>query len=198
MPQQPINITVYRWGGAWGPFSVKIPCGECALTTDIIHDTLAHELDHIQVEVETYDWLSHWWKPFIKGGFFAPIIMVNGNVIAQGAALNRGVLTQAVIEAHSKQVAIEGTHIFGKPGCPYCTQAKARLDAAKIPYQYHDIIESPAALYEMIGRVKPIIGPKTPVTVPQIWMDGQYIGGDDQLAETLVQHQQTTPLAAPS
>ena len=33
----------------------------------------------------------------------------------------------------------------------------------------------------MIGRVKPIVGPKTPITVPQIWIDGSYVGGADEL-----------------
>ena len=36
-------------------------------------------------------------------------------------------------------------------------------------------------MYEMISRVKPIIGEKTPVTVPQIWLEGEYVGGADQL-----------------
>lgn len=33
--------------------------------------------------------------------------------------------------------------------------------------------------------MKPIVGPKTPITVPQIWIDGKYVGGADQLAEML-------------
>jgi len=36
--------------------------------------------------------------------------------------------------------------------------------------------------YEMLARVKPIVGPKTPVTVPQIWVDGKYVGGADELS----------------
>jgi len=37
----------------------------------------------------------------------------------------------------------------------------------------------------MLARVKPLVGPKTPITVPQIWLDGKYIGGADQLSEWL-------------
>ena len=44
---------------------------------------------------------------------------------------------------------------------------------------------TPGPLYEMLARVKPIIGPKTPVTVPQIWIDGTYVGGADALKEVL-------------
>ncbi|GAK83134.1 glutaredoxin [Vibrio ponticus] len=55
------------------------------------------------------------------------------------------------------------------------------LDDAGIEYQYHDVVKDSAALYRMIPEVKAIIGMKTPVTVPQIWLDGQYIGGADNL-----------------
>ncbi|MEM8723872.1 MAG: glutaredoxin, partial [Cyanobacteria bacterium P01_G01_bin.39] len=39
-----VPITLFRWAGAWGPFKVKIPCGECTLTKDVILDTLQQEL----------------------------------------------------------------------------------------------------------------------------------------------------------
>lgn len=191
MHQQAIKISVFRWAGSWGPFSIKIPCGECALTKDIIADTIEHELSGIRVELEMHDWLSEWWKPLLKGGWHAPIIIVDGKVISQGAALNRGKLTQAVIEAHAKLAPISGNHIFGKKSCPHCVRAKAHLDNAKIAYVYHDVIASPRALYEMLSRVKPIIGPKTPVTVPQIWLAGKYIGGADQLSEIV--HEDVEP-----
>lgn len=35
----------------------------------------------------------------------------------------------------------------------------------------------------MIPQVKEIIGYKTPVTLPQIWLDGEYVGGFDDLKE---------------
>ena len=40
----PVNITVFRWAGTWGPFKVSIPCGECALTKDIIQDCIDTDL----------------------------------------------------------------------------------------------------------------------------------------------------------
>jgi hypothetical protein len=41
------------------------------------------------------------------------------------------------------------------------------------------------ALYDMLSRVKVIAGPRTPITVPQIWINGLYIGGASQLSELL-------------
>ena len=55
MSTQTVNITVYRWAGAWGPFKVSIPCGECALSKDVILDTMAHELAGLEVSLEEKD-----------------------------------------------------------------------------------------------------------------------------------------------
>ena len=181
-PSGGVPVTLYRWAGQWGPFCVKIPCGECTLTKDVIADTLKKELDGIPVRLDVREWLSEWWRPLFRGGWHAPIVIVDGRVVSQGRALNRGVFAEAVIEAHARRTAIEGNHLFGKAGCPHCARAKDALEKAGIDYRYHDVVESPAALYEMLARVKPIIGPKTPVTVPQIWLDGRYIGGADRLA----------------
>jgi len=178
---QPVNLTLYRWAGKWGPFKVNIPCGECALTHDVIEDTLNTELNGVAVQFTVLDWLDVWWRPLLKGGWHAPIVMVDGKLISQGGALNRGLLTQAVVEAHSAVSAIEGNHLFGKATCPHCVRAKAHLDEQNISYVYHDVIKDQSALYQMISRVKPLIGAKTPVTVPQIWLDGAYVGGADDL-----------------
>ena len=180
-----VNITVFRWAGAWGPFKVSIPCGECALTHDIIQDCIETDLAGIEVQLDLRDWLSEWWKPLPKGGWHAPIVLVNGKIISQGLALNRGVLTQAVIEAAMAENPLAGNHIFGKAGCPHCVRAKGYLGQAGIENRYYDVVKDTRALYEMLARVKPIIGPKTPVTLPQIWIDGRYVGGADALKERL-------------
>jgi glutaredoxin len=182
-----IAIQVFRWAGSWGPFKVNIPCGECSLTTDIIQDTIENELDGISVKLDVRDWLTEWWKPLMKGGWHAPIIIVEGKVISQGRALNRGVLTQAVIEFHaSKTPVLESeTVVFGKESCPHCVRAKKLLDDSDTQYVYRDVVKEPRALYEMLARVKPIIREKTPVTVPQIWVGGSYIGGALELSEKL-------------
>ena len=182
---KPIQITVFRWAGAWGPFKVNIPCGECSLTRDIIEDCMATDLAGIPVQLDLRDWLSEWWRPLPQGGWHAPIVLVQGKIISQGAALNRGVLTQAVIEAAVQQEPLAGNHIFGKATCPHCIRAKGYLQQAGVQNRYYDVVKDTRALYEMLARVKPIIGPKTPVTVPQIWIDGDYVGGADALKQIL-------------
>ena len=183
MSSNPVKVILYRWAGAWGPFKVNIPCGECSLTVDVIEDTFANELAEIPVELETHDWLSEWWRALRVGGWHAPIVVVGGRVVSQGHALNRGVLTEAIIAEHVKNSEISGTQLFGKESCPHCVRAKGYMEKAGIEYTYHDVVKQPRSLYEMLGRVKPIVGPKTPVTVPQIWFEGKYVGGADQLQQ---------------
>ncbi|EIF8948967.1 glutaredoxin [Vibrio cholerae] len=189
----PIKVTLYRWAGHFGPFKVNIPCGECTLTKDILADTFANELAGVPIELEVKDWLSYWWEPLKLGAWHAPIVVVAGKVISQGEALNRGVLVQSIIKEWTKQDTLQGNIVFGKATCPYCVKAKQLLDTAGIDYRYHDVVKESAALYRMIPEVKAIIGEKTPVTVPQIWLNGQYLGGCDALEKWL----QNNPHALP-
>lgn len=182
---KPIKVTLYRWAGSWGPFKVNIPCGECTLTKDIIKDTFENELSDVKVELEVKDWLSNWWEPLAKGAWHAPILMVEGKVVSQGEALNRGVLVQSIIQEWTTRDTLKGNIVYGKATCPYCVKAKQLLDDSGIPYEYHDVVKDSAALYRMIPEVKAHIGEKTPVTVPQIWLNDQYIGGADNLEKWL-------------
>ena len=192
-PADAVDVTLYRWAGSWGPFKVKIPCGECSLTSDIIEDTLENELASVPARVETKEWLSEWWRPLVRGGWHAPIVLVEGKVVSQGHALNRGLFTESVIDAHARRTPVSGNRMFGKESCPHCARAKAYLEEAGMDFEYHDVVKDPQALYEMLARVKPIIGPKTPVTVPQIWIDGDYVGGADRLAEILSRDVEPNP-----
>ena len=182
---EPVKVLLYKWAGSWGPFRVKIPCGECSLTLDIIKDTFDNELKGIPIDFEVREWLTEWWRPLPKGGWHAPIVMVDGRVVSQGNALNRGVLTEAVVNSHARRSPLNGTQLFGKETCPHCTRAKSYFAEARMDYEYRDVVSEPLSLYEMLSRVKPIVGHKTPITVPQIWIDGSYVGGADQLADIL-------------
>ncbi len=182
---EPVKLTLFKWAGRWGPFRIKIPCGECALTEDVAQDTLENELEGIPVKFEMREWLSEWWVPLRRGGWHAPIVMVENEVISQGDALNRGILAEKIVRLHVDRFDLEGTHLFGKENCPHCKRAKGYFEQAGKPYLYRDVVKNPGALYEMLARVKPIIGDKTPVTVPQIWIDGAYIGGAEELSEIL-------------
>lgn len=65
----------------------------------------------------------------------------NGRVASQGSALNRGVLSQSVIEAHAARTSLHGNILFGKHGCPHCKRARKYLDQAHMTYDYRDVIK---------------------------------------------------------
>ena len=78
-----------------------------------------------------------------------------------------------------------GNHLLGKATCPHCVRAKGYLEQAGIDYDYHDVVKYPRSLYGLLARVKPIVGPKTPITVPQIWIKGDCVGGAGHLSKIL-------------
>lgn len=75
------------------------------------------------------------------------------------------------------------TEIYSKPNCPYCVKAKHLLEKRGVPYIEHSAVEQRESLIE---RVTTATG-QPPRTVPQIWLEGKYIGGYDQLAAYFAQ-----------
>ena len=59
--------------------------------------------------------------------------------------------------------------------CPYCARARALLERKGVTYTDIDILDEPARRGEMIQRA----GGRT--TVPQIFINGEHIGGSDEL-----------------
>jgi glutaredoxin 3 len=59
--------------------------------------------------------------------------------------------------------------------CPYCSRARALLERKGAAYTEIDIVEEPARRAEMIRRA----GGRS--TVPQIFINGEHIGGSDEL-----------------
>jgi len=60
--------------------------------------------------------------------------------------------------------------------CPYCSRARALLQRKGVAYVDIDIADEPARRDEMIRRAQ------GRSTVPQIFINGEHIGGYDDLA----------------
>ena len=67
--------------------------------------------------------------------------------------------------------------IYTTSYCPYCTAAMALLEKRKIPFEQIDVTGDPGARASLVEKAH---GRRT---VPQIFIDGESIGGYDELAE---------------
>lgn len=65
--------------------------------------------------------------------------------------------------------------VYTKESCPYCIRAKNLLNQKGVPFVEHNLENKPQELAELKERT----GWKT---VPQIFIDGQLIGGFSELA----------------
>ena len=101
--------------------------------------------------------------------------------------------TQAVIQAHARRRPLIGNHLFGKASCPHCTRARCCLETAGIDYVDHDVVREPRAFQEMLARVKPLVGPRTPITVPRGWLEGTRVGAADELSQRLERSVEPNP-----
>lgn len=66
--------------------------------------------------------------------------------------------------------------IYTKAFCPYCSRALALLRDKGVEAEDIDITMDSVRRQEMIGRAN------GRTTVPQVFIDGQHIGGSDDLA----------------
>ncbi len=64
--------------------------------------------------------------------------------------------------------------IYTKATCPYCKRAKALLESRRVAFVEYDITDDPAKAEEMRRR-------SGRQTVPEIFVDGELIGGCDDL-----------------
>jgi len=68
--------------------------------------------------------------------------------------------------------------MYSTAACPYCIVAKRALDKAGLKYKIIDITRTPQVRDELHAKT----GERT---VPQIFVDGAYIGQDDELVEMI-------------
>jgi glutaredoxin 3 len=66
--------------------------------------------------------------------------------------------------------------IYTQPFCGYCYRAKKLLDDKGVEYEEIDVMEQPNRRGEMVERA----GGRT--STPQIFVDGQALGGSDDIA----------------
>lgn len=78
----------------------------------------------------------------------------------------------------------EFAFLFSKPGCSHCARAKALLQDNGIAYEEAVISDTVSS-----RAVRAATGEST---VPQVWIGGKYIGGNDELEQHFAQQEETT------
>lgn len=64
--------------------------------------------------------------------------------------------------------------IYTKSWCPFCARAKARLDRLGVSYHEIDVTKDSVSEFEMMSR-------SSRHTIPQIFINGRHLGGNDDL-----------------
>ena len=70
---------------------------------------------------------------------------------------------------------MKNVEMYTGPLCAFCDRAKALLNRKGVSFKEINLASDPNKMDEMIKKTN---GMKT---VPQIFIDGQYIGGNDKL-----------------
>ncbi len=70
--------------------------------------------------------------------------------------------------------------IYTSAFCPFCYRVKHLLDRKGVAYDEIDVTFSPAKRAEMTAK-------SGSTSVPQIWIDGQHVGGSDELSDLEIQ-----------
>ncbi len=65
--------------------------------------------------------------------------------------------------------------IYTSPFCDFCLRAKALLDQKCVDYEESVVLTNPALRAEMLKRTR------GRTSVPQIFINGEHIGGSDEL-----------------
>lgn len=177
-----IRIEIYKWEGKFLFFKIKSKCGECSLNIRIIKHVI-EDFKKIGINIDLIEkpWLDNWYKIIFKGGYHAPIVILNGKVIKQENVLTIEELKDKIIKEYVKNYKPEaGVHIFSLPDCPFCLSAKKLLKEKHYLYTDHDVLNNSLEMQKMIKIVK---GKVHPITLPQIFIDSKRIGGYDDLIE---------------
>ncbi|MCH7604717.1 hypothetical protein IID24_01905 [Patescibacteria group bacterium] len=85
----PVVITMYRWAGSKFGITIKSECKECEINTGILEDLKQKEFAGKPVVIEIKPWLTYLWDSLKRGGWHAPVMLVNGRIFSQGVVIDR-------------------------------------------------------------------------------------------------------------
>ncbi len=126
-----IRITVYRWAGEKWFFRIRSECAECDLAVAQVRSLLPAHPDW-PVELEVKPWLSYLWESLRRGGWHAPVVLVDGRLVRQGTVPTRAELRAAVEIALKRRGILPSkpAEYETSPRTAFGTTSGERIDAA--------------------------------------------------------------------
>lgn len=93
--QDCVKVTVYRWAGKKGFFRINGECIQCDLAVSQVRHFMSLYKDW-PVELEVKPWLTYLWESLHHGGWHAPVVVVDGQLVRQGTIPTRAEFDGAV------------------------------------------------------------------------------------------------------
>lgn len=81
---------------------------------------------------------------------------------------------------------IKGNIVFSKPSCPYCVKAKDLLKKVGVAFE-EKILGTDITPDQLFEQFDSLSIPR-PRSAPQIFLNGNYVGGYDQLVTYVEEH----------
>ena len=78
-----VKVTIYRWAGRKWFFHIEGECIECDLAVSQVR-RLVRANPSWPIELEIKPWLNHIWESVRRGGWHAPVLLVDGKLVRQG------------------------------------------------------------------------------------------------------------------
>lgn len=100
--ERPVIVTLYRWAGKKGFFKIKNECGECDITLALLKRIVENDFKGIPIKLEIKPWLNHVGEALLRGGWHAPIVLINKKLFSQGAVPDLSRLKKAIELARPK------------------------------------------------------------------------------------------------
>lgn len=208
-----VHLTLYRFSGRFLFLKIRKRCEACDVTYAVLSRLMSEVFAGKPVTLTIRPWLNHWWKPLLRGGWHAPILLLDGKVFSQGTVPDVPALIRAVAaqlddaelaaraeeyRGHTKPVTArpEDLLVYGSRACPHCRELIGYLRANGVPFVLRDVSSSAGAreeLRQLTGRLQ----------IPVVRKGDRWISGSDRnalraLAHIKTDRQPPTPDAAAS
>lgn len=83
-----VRLTLYKYEGKKWFLKIRDGCEECDITETYLKNLVKRKRFKNKIDIRVYPWLDNIFSLLLKGGFHAPIVMINNRVFSQGIVPN--------------------------------------------------------------------------------------------------------------